>query len=146
MPLAIKSEQLRSMHQHAEEAYPYECCGFMYGTDDGDSRQVKVVRRAENTREENKRRRFEISPLEYRQAERIADELDLDLVGIYHSHPDHPAEPSEHDRKQAMPFFSYVIISVQEGSAETTTSWRLNDDKQFDEEFITQQQSNPKTD
>jgi proteasome lid subunit RPN8/RPN11 len=83
---------------------------------------------------ENRKRRFEIAPKDYLKGERYAAEQDVQFLGIYHSHPNHPAIPSEHDRVAAQPYFSYVIISVQEGVIDHTRSWVLNENFQFDEE------------
>lgn len=124
------------MYQHAESDYPNECCGFFYGLADGNQRHVRIVQEVENAKEGDQRRRFQIDPLDYQEAEKYAINHDLDLLGVYHSHPDHPAEPSEHDRKVAMPYFSYIIISVQNGKADTSRSWQLNESQQFDEELI----------
>lgn len=124
------------MLKHAEADYPNECCGFFFGSDNGERREISIARSVSNAKEGDQRRRFRIDPADYREAERYALKNDLDLLGVYHSHPDHPAEPSEHDRKVAMPFFSYIIISVQEGKAADTRSWQLNDERQFDEELI----------
>lgn len=124
------------MHEHAEADYPNECCGFFYGQVDGDQRTVRVVQEVNNAKEGDQRRRFQIDPRDYQRAEKYAIDHDLDLLGVYHSHPDHPAEPSEHDRKVAMPYFSYIIISVQDGKTVTTRSWRLNEKQQFDEEPV----------
>jgi proteasome lid subunit RPN8/RPN11 len=121
---------------HGQETYPYECCGFLYGKETEDGREILKAVRADNDQEDNQERRFQISPKQYMHAERKAAELGLDLLGIYHSHPDHPARPSEHDRKQAMPFFSYFIVSVQKGEARQLTSWVLNPEFQFEEEDI----------
>lgn len=123
------------MKQHAETDYPNECCGFFYGLD-GEVRQVKIVREVKNTKEGDRGKRFQIDPLDYQKAEKYAINHDLDLLGVYHSHPDHPAEPSEHDQKVAMPWFSYIIISVENGKATHTRSWRLNEKRQFKEETI----------
>ena len=132
------------MHRHAEADYPNECCGFFYGLE-GDIRQVRVIREVENAKEGDQRRRFQIDPNDYQKAEKFAIERDLDLLGVYHSHPDHPAEPSEHDRKVAMPWFSYIIISVRDGNAEETRSWQLNKERQFEEETVeTAEFSTPK--
>lgn len=133
MKLEISTKSKRKMSRHAEADYPNECCGFFYGLE-GDVRQVRVVQKVENAKEGDQRRRFQIDPKDYQQAEKYAIEHDLDLLGVYHSHPDHPAEPSEHDRSVAMPWFSYIIISVQDGEAVSTRSWRLNDQRQFEEE------------
>lgn len=119
----------------AESTYPHECCGFMYGTEE-DERIVTLAVEVNNTREENRERRFEISPLDYMKAERYADENGWILLGVYHSHPEHPAIASEHDLKRAVPYFSYVIASVMKGKVVNILSWRLNDAGQFEEEKV----------
>ncbi|WP_372634148.1 Mov34/MPN/PAD-1 family protein [Fodinibius sp.] len=133
MKLEISNHALQKMQDHAEADYPNECCGFFYGRE-GDIRQVRIARRVDNAKEGDQRRRFQIDPQDYRKAEQYAVDHDLDLLGVYHSHPDHPAEPSEHDRKVAMPWFSYIIISVGDGAVAGVRSWRLNDHRQFEEE------------
>lgn len=133
--LEIGRNALQKMHRHAESDYPNECCGFFYGRDN-QVRQIQVARQVKNAKKGDQRRRFQIDPQDYRQAENYATEHNIDLLGVYHSHPNHPAEPSEHDRKVAMPWFSYIIISVQDGRATHTRSWRLNAQRQFDEELI----------
>lgn len=120
---------------HAEREYPYECCGFFFGEDSGD-RKITHTREVSNAKEGDKRRRFEISGDDYRKAENFALEHDLDLLGVYHSHPDHPAKPSEHDRSVAMPYFSYIIVSVHEGNKKEIRSWQLNEERYFKEEKI----------
>ena len=133
--LYLTPEVQNHIKNHAEADYPFECCGFLYGTE-GKKRLITTARHVDNMKEENRRRRFEISPREYQEAESFADEHDLTLLGVYHSHPDHPAKPSEHDLKQAMPFFSYIITSVEDGESTEMTSWQLNDDEDFIEEKI----------
>ena len=123
---------------HGEATYPHECCGFLLGTDSESGRHISHYLEVENKRTENRERRFLVAPEDYLRAERYADEQKLQLLGIYHSHPDHPAIPSEHDRKQAMPFFSYFIVSVQQGKGVELRSWLLDQDFQFQEESITQ--------
>ncbi len=86
----------------------------------------------------NQRKQFEIDPADYQKAEKYALKNNLDFLGVYHSHPDHPGVPSEHDRRVAMPFFSYIIVSVNLGSAVRLRSWRLNEQRQFDEETLTE--------
>lgn len=135
MEIRIHSQALQQMHRHAENDYPHECCGFFYGLED-DARLVHIARIADNATESNRRRRFLIDPKDYQQAEKYAVDHDLELLGVYHSHPDHPAEPSEHDRKVAMPWFSYIIISVEGGEVADTRSWRLNSSRQFEEESV----------
>ena len=125
------------MNEDAVKAYPDECCGFMFGTETPEGKHVVKVLPVYNSATENRKRRFVIAPKDYMNAERFADEHGIQLLGIYHSHPNHPAIPSEHDRVAAQPFFSYVIISVQDGLVNHTRSWILNDHFQFDEENFT---------
>ncbi len=133
--VAFTASSVQALIQHLEEAFPNEGVGFMYGTD-GDIREISEVRPVVNSKEGDQRRRFEVSPKDYLDAENYADEKGLQLLGVYHSHPNHPAKPSEHDLKSAMPFFSYVILSVQEGKAAELTSWQLNANHQFEEEKV----------
>jgi proteasome lid subunit RPN8/RPN11 len=126
------------IHDHAKEAYPEECSGVMVGMDVGEMKIVVNVWRAENTFQEGQRgRRFLIDPKEYMSFEERARERDMDILGIYHSHPDHPAEPSEYDREHALPRWSYVIASVSAESVEDMRSWVLRSDRSgYDEEPI----------
>ncbi len=135
LPLNISPEAYETMLADAEARFPYECCGFFYGKD-AEVREISIAKVVTNSKEGDQRRRFEISALDYMKAERYATENDLSLLGIYHSHPNHPAIPSEHDRKQAVPSFSYIILSVQEGKFDHVRSWQLNSDEQFEEEKI----------
>ena len=128
----LVEEEIR---KHAESTYPYECCGFLFGLDNG-KREVTLAVPATNSKKENKRRRFSIESEEYLFAERLALEKNLQLLGIYHSHPDHPADPSEHDRVKAMPFFSYVIVSVEKGESKEIKSWLLNENFEFDNQEV----------
>jgi len=135
MQLEIIKTALDIIHIHALETFPNECCGFMFGHDK-EQRKITECRSVTNSQEGDRRRRFEISPVEYLRAEKYALENNLELLGIYHSHPLHPAKPSEHDRVQAIGFFSYVITSVFQKDIRDTTSWRLNDQRQFDQEIL----------
>ena len=133
--LEITRDTLNKIHRHAEADYPNECCGFFFGIEN-ENRQIQLVWEVENSKEGDQRRRFQVDPKDYQKAEKYADDHGLTLLGVYHSHPDHPAKPSEHDREVAMPWFSYIIISVQDGEVVDTTSWQLNKERQFDEEKI----------
>ena len=139
LPLQLSAEALQTMIQDAESRFPNECCGFFYGKD-GEIRNITLAKVVDNTKEGDQRRRFEISALDYMKAERFAIANNLQLLGIYHSHPNHPAIPSEHDRKQAVPTFSYIILSIQDGEFDRLRSWQLNESEQFDEESILPQQ------
>lgn len=118
-------------------AFPDECCGFLFGQEDARGfRAITEIQVVNNAKEGDKRRRFAIAPLDYIKAEQYAEDNQLQLLGVYHSHPNHPAIPSEHDRVAAQPWFSYVIVSVLEGKPDALRSWRLNDEDQFEEENV----------
>jgi proteasome lid subunit RPN8/RPN11 len=134
MALMLGAGVDEAIRDHGRQTYPHECCGAMLG-------RAGVVVEAcplPNTTEEGPRRRFLVRPQDYRAAERRATELGLELLGFYHSHPDHPARPSQYDLDHAWPVFSYVIVAVREGLAAELTSWRLREDRAaFDEELVT---------
>ena len=134
MTLAIPKNLLNQIHAHGEEAYPEEGAGFLIGSDG----RVENILPLENAREDGARHnRFLITPEDYLHAELTADRLGLSLIGVFHSHPDHPNRPSEYDREWAQPFFSYIITTVQEGKATESRSWRLLEDRSnFEEEEI----------
>ena len=118
------------------KTFPDECCGFLYGSESGDNRIVTEMSVVDNSKKGDKTRRFEISPLDYMKAEQRALDVDLLLLGVYHSHPKHLAVPSEHDRVAAQPWFSYIIISILSHDDISLRSWRLNEAAQFEEEKI----------
>jgi proteasome lid subunit RPN8/RPN11 len=139
----------------AVSAFPDECCGFFYGVENkAGTRNITNILRVDNSKEGDKKRRYEISPQDYLRAEQYAEENKLELLGVYHSHPNHPAIPSETDRASAQTFFSYIIISViddnnlisgQKNSISEQKNivvrcWRLNDEQQFEEETISDYQ------
>jgi proteasome lid subunit RPN8/RPN11 len=135
MTVALNAAVVAAIRAHGRETYPDECCGALIGTDG----VVVEAYALPNTTEEGPRRRFLVRPSDYRHAEARASEAKQDLLGFYHSHPDHPAEPSQYDLDHAWPFFSYVIVSVREGEARELRSWRLRDDRSaFDEESVNQ--------
>jgi proteasome lid subunit RPN8/RPN11 len=136
MKIILKQSLIEQVKAHGQKTYPLECCGFIFGEDHVNGRTVTEVKPATNSKQGDQRRRFEIDPLEYLKAERYALANDITLVGVYHSHPDHPAKPSEHDLKQAVPFFSYLILSVSKNAVENITSWQLDHKGQFEEEII----------
>jgi len=118
------------IRRHGEETYPHECCGALIGT----GNRVTATLALPNTTEEGPRRRFMVRPADYRAAEQKASELGAELLGFYHSHPDHPARPSQYDLDHAWPTFAYVIVAVAAGAAGDMTVWFLKDDRsRFDE-------------
>jgi proteasome lid subunit RPN8/RPN11 len=143
MPLDVSGGVAQAIRQHGTETYPNECCGALFGR----VGSVTATYALPNTTEEGPRRRFLVRPQDYRDAERRASALGLDLVGFYHSHPDHPARPSQYDLDHAWPSFSYIILSVHAGVPEDMTSWRLRDDRSgFDPEDLTYAEHDPHTD
>jgi proteasome lid subunit RPN8/RPN11 len=134
MPLALTTAVNDAIRRHGAETYPHECCGALIGRDG----TVIEAFALPNTTEEGPRRRFLVRPSDYREAERRASARGAELLGFYHSHPDHPAHPSQYDLDHAWPFFSYVIVSVRDGAAGDMTSWRLREDRSvFDQEQLT---------
>jgi proteasome lid subunit RPN8/RPN11 len=130
----LGAEADRGIRRHGQEAYPQECCGALIGRD----QVVTEALALPNSTEEGPRRRFLVRPVDYRAAERRAAQLGAELVGFYHSHPDHPARPSRYDLDHAWPVFAYVIVAVEGGEPRALTSWRLRDDRSaFDEEPVT---------
>ena len=135
--ITIETKAAEEMFRDGINSFPDECCGFFYGTEDSNGdRKVSEVLLVNNSKDGDKRRRFEISSKDYLKAEQYAFEKDLLLLGVYHSHPNHPAIPSEHDRVAAQLYFSYIILSVFRGEVRETRSWRLNDEFQFEEEKV----------
>jgi proteasome lid subunit RPN8/RPN11 len=136
MRAMMREEDRARIRAHAEAGYPHEVCGFLLGSMDIPSREftVRETRAAVNRRGSQAERRYRIDPHEYRTTEREAEERGLELIGIYHSHPDAPAEPSEYDREHAWPNSAYVIVAVQDGRAGELRVWLLSDDRSgFDE-------------
>jgi len=133
MALELKPQVNAAIRAHGQETYPNECCGAMIGRDGVVSDTLALP----NMTDEGPRRRFKVTPTDYRAAEKRATELGGELLGFYHSHPDHPARPSQYDLDHAWPFFSYVIVSVREGVSGDMTSWRLREDRSaFDQENL----------
>jgi proteasome lid subunit RPN8/RPN11 len=132
---AIRTTQsvVDAIARHGVEAYPNECCGALIEING----EVVDAWALPNTTQEGARRRFLVSPSDYRAAEAHADAIGGTLAGFYHSHPDHPARPSQHDLDHAWPNLSYVIISVMDAAPGAITCWRLRDDRSsFDQKDL----------
>jgi proteasome lid subunit RPN8/RPN11 len=137
--LRIREELSERIRAHGGESYPHECCGALLGKDGdgGRAREVAEIVPLTNQRNDSPRNRFSITPEDVRDAETAARNAGLDLIGWYHSHPDAPARPSEFDREHAWPWYSYIIVSVQERVPRDMNSWRLADDRgHYDAEEI----------
>lgn len=136
-----------AIRRHAADAYPFECCGALIGKPSQTNgfsivealalSNVTAASGTDQSGDTDARRRFLVSPEEYRQAEARATTTGAELVGFYHSHPDHPAIPSQYDLDHAWPNLSYLIVSVRDGVPAELRSWRLRPDRSgFDEEAI----------
>jgi proteasome lid subunit RPN8/RPN11 len=133
--LWISAHLAEKIRAHGAETYPHECCGALLGLDseamDTNSvREVLGLFPLVNRRDDSPRNRFSVTAEDVLQADKAAQAQKLEVVGWYHSHPDHPARPSQYDRDHAWPWYSYIIVSVQDGAPQDMTSWRLNDDRQ----------------
>jgi proteasome lid subunit RPN8/RPN11 len=141
--LWISGHLAEKIRQHGGETYPHECCGALLGRDSSaiagvdpekdvltPPREILALFPLVNRRDDSPRNRFSVSVEDVRAAEKAASEQGIEVVGWYHSHPDHPARPSTYDRDHAWPWYSYIIVSVQNGAPQDMTSWRLNDDRQ----------------
>jgi proteasome lid subunit RPN8/RPN11 len=128
--LTITSAVDAAIRAHGQETYPHECCGALVGRDGF----VTAIVALPNTTDEGPRRRFMVRPSDYQLAERRATELGGELLGFYHSHPDHPARPSQYDLDHAWPTFAYIIVAVASRVAEAMTVWYLLEDRSRFEE------------
>lgn len=116
--------------RHAVEGYPHEVCGLLLGRATRATTELVGVTRARNRADPGRLRdRYVLEPEDFLHADREARANGLDVVGVWHTHPDHPARPSETDRAAAWPEFSYLILSVARGVVADVTSWRLIDDR-----------------
>ena len=153
MALKITQQQVEVIRQHGAKDYPSECCGILLGYADGDRKEVTEVVPLQNLRRdperaqallpleapgsESERNRFLIDPKDQIRVEKDARARGLDVLGYYHSHPDHPARPSSYDRDHAWPWYSYVIIGVERGEPKELNSWVLGGDRStFDQESV----------
>jgi proteasome lid subunit RPN8/RPN11 len=122
---------LKQLQRHVEGTYPYEGGGWLIGrTDEHGHKVVTEIKPIENQRAiEDQHNRILITDQMYREGEAYADGKGLLVIGFFHSHPDHPARPSEFDREHALPWWSYVIVSVQQGQSAEVSSWELKEDR-----------------
>jgi proteasome lid subunit RPN8/RPN11 len=142
LQVGISAELAEKIRRHGVETYPYECCGALLGRDN----DLIELRRSEtnggiflrcvrslvplvNRRDDSPRNRFSVTADDVLEAEKAARAQGLEVIGWYHSHPDHPAKPSDFDRDHAWPWYSYIIVSVHAGVPRDMTSWQLKDDR-----------------
>ena len=135
LELLISADLAEKIRAYGAETYPHECCGALLGRD-GAAREVLALFPLVNRREDSPRNRFSVTAEDVLLADKSARAQGLDVIGWYHSHPDHPARPSQYDRDHAWPWYSYIIVSVHAGTPMDMTSWRLQDDRS---EFVAEE-------
>ena len=141
MAIELRQQDLERIHRHGVEAYPNECCGFLLGREQDGRRVVIEVSPLQNVwqnsesnpyevrPEDSTRNRSLVDPKDYLRIDREARKKGMDIISFYHSHPDHPARPSEFDLKHAVPFLVYVILAVEKGVPREMTAWVLTEDQ-----------------
>lgn len=127
--LRLRSKHTEIVHSHLCRAYPEEGCGVLLGREAQGGREVERVIEFENVREDSRNNRYLIAPEQFLAAEREARTSGLDVIGFFHSHPDHPSRPSAFDLEHAWPWYSYLIVSVERGKVKDAHAWRLTDDR-----------------
>jgi proteasome lid subunit RPN8/RPN11 len=138
LKIHIPKTIMDQIHSHGESTYPYEGAGLMLGKIENEERIVSSLIFLENAREmDSQHNRYLLTAEDMLDGEKEAARKGLDILGIFHSHPDHPNIPSEYDREYAIPWYSYLITSVNQGKASGSRCWRLEDDRDsFQEERI----------
>ncbi len=129
--ISLKPEHLDAVRRHGETDYPHECCGLLIGRLDaqGNKSVVDTIPISNAREEEARGNRFLITPDELLAGERLARQVGMDVVGFYHSHPDHSAAASQFDLEHAWPTYSYIIVSVLQGKADELLSWELTENR-----------------
>ncbi|MCH8028799.1 MAG: M67 family metallopeptidase [Candidatus Dadabacteria bacterium] len=128
--VTITKSAYEGIIKHSESGYPYEICGVLIGN----GCEIATFKECRNLNTERARDRYELDPLSFKEADDWARERDMNIMGIYHSHPDHPSLPSETDRMRAWPEWVYLIVSVNNRSFNNARAWVLNDpDSPFSE-------------
>lgn len=136
--IQVAPAALERIRAHAAASYPEECVGALLGDADGARKFAVEAHPLPNASPAERERRYVSGPEAMRAVEEAARARGLDVIGIYHSHPDHPARPSETDREHAWPWYSYLIVGVQRGEPTALTSWVLAEDRtEFHEEEVT---------
>ncbi|MCA9524375.1 MAG: M67 family metallopeptidase [Myxococcales bacterium] len=131
--LRVQNELFAQMTRWLERAYPGEGCGLMLGTTDGETRTVAAIVEAANLNTERAADRFELDPAAFLEADEIARAEGIDVIGIFHSHPDCPPQASQFDQERAWAGYSYLIVSVVEGASATHQSWVLDGERFIEE-------------
>ena len=128
MPVLIRNSDLQFIMSHAKSTYPEECCGFLLGLDSV-VRTVERIVSVQNVNQDSRRNRYNIDPKDLIRADEEARRSNMSLIGIYHSHPDAPAQPSQFDLAHAWPWYTYLLLSVQNGQPKDVAAWNLSEDR-----------------
>ena len=135
--IIINNENLNIIKDYVRKAYPNECCGLLAGRETGIKKVVIEVHPLTNLNKDRANDRYEIDPVEYMEVDRAVAMKKLSIIGIYHSHPDHPSRPSEFDASRAWEGYSYIIVAIANGEEFEVKSWIFNEStKTFEEEKI----------
>lgn len=136
--LKISIDLIKSIKEYGELEYPNECCGIILGNFSEQGKNAQELIGVSNARDEaNRHNRFLITPKEMLKAEIYAHKKGLDVIGFYHSHPDHPSKPSQYDLDHAWPRYSYIIVSVDKAISQIVSSWELEDNRlKFNNEVL----------
>ncbi|MBI4460130.1 MAG: M67 family metallopeptidase [Acidobacteria bacterium] len=146
MATALAQKEWEGIRQQGSAAYPNECCGVLLGKEQNGRKVVVDILPLPNAREDSPRNRFLILPEDLLHSDREARRRGLDILGFYHSHPDHPARPSEYDREHAWPWYTYLIVAVEQGVPRDLTGWLLSEDRtSFLPEEVEISDGSPKT-
>jgi proteasome lid subunit RPN8/RPN11 len=137
MTITVSARESERIRAHLCRAYPDEGCGVLIGRDGDGAREVVDIVALENRSRDSLHNRYLVAPEQFLAAERVARGAGLEVIGFYHSHPDHPARPSAFDLQHAWPYYSYLIVNVTRGEAGAARSWRLAEDRSgFEEETV----------
>ena len=128
-PVRLRASVHRELVEAARKGYPHEVCGLLIGRDDASGTQVVRITHAANLRTDRLADRYTLDPDDYLVADRAAQREGLEIIGIWHTHPDHPARPSQTDLDAAWEGYSYLILSIERDRLADFTSWRLDGDR-----------------
>ncbi len=130
MKLSMPGRLMEEINQFGENSYPEEGAGLILGVAKEDGREARRILHMSNHFERDSRsHRYRLDPREILQAEELAEQLGLEVIGVFHSHPDHPAAPSQYDLDWAMPWYLYLITSIEDGTATESRIWRMEEDR-----------------
>ncbi len=133
--LTVSKEVYNQVVDHVKASYPHECCGVLVGEIQGDVKKAHEAHPIKNLNTERAHDRYNMDPIEFSRVEKDIAKRKLEIVGIYHSHPDHPSRPSQTDFQHAWPVYSYIIFGIAKGVEIYAQNWCLNDENtQFVEE------------